>query len=129
MVETQVGHDPVNPRIERTLEAETTEVAIGLQESVLINILRILLRICEVQRETEDGVVVLPDEIFEGRAVTALRFAYQVRVIHAGLALPDHKSPEGDIVGTAPTHPSALPTAVRNRHHIGWHDCLHLSPA
>src|SRR6476469_8417438 len=37
VVETNVRDNAVNPRIERTLEAEAPDVSIGLEERVLIN--------------------------------------------------------------------------------------------
>ena len=44
VVEAEVGDDPINPGIERTLKAEASEVFISLKKGVLMDILGIGLR-------------------------------------------------------------------------------------
>src|SRR5512146_1712264 len=88
VIEAKVGHDPVDPRIERTLKAEATEIAICLQERVLVDIACILLGPGKVESQAEDSVVVLPDQFLEGGAVAALGSTDQLGVVDAALALP-----------------------------------------
>src|SRR5262245_53526482 len=44
MIQAEVGHDAVDPGIERTFEAEVTHALVCLQERVLINVLRLVFR-------------------------------------------------------------------------------------
>ena len=43
MVEAEVGDDAVDPGVEGALEAEVAEVAISLEEGLLLDVLGILL--------------------------------------------------------------------------------------
>ena len=73
LVEAQVGDDPVQPGVKRTLKPEVAEVPVRLDEGVLMYILRVLLVAQHVQRKAEDALVVAPDERIERTAITALR--------------------------------------------------------
>src|SRR5438270_10667850 len=43
VIQAQIRNNAVNPRIERAFEAEAPDVLVGLQERVLINVLRFVL--------------------------------------------------------------------------------------
>jgi len=42
MIQTQIGYDPVDPRIEGRLETEAVQVDVGSQERLLIDVLTII---------------------------------------------------------------------------------------
>ena len=83
MVQAKVGDDPVEPGVEGALEPEVAEVAVGLEEGLLVNVLGVLLVAQHVQREAEDGLVVAADQRVEGGAVAALSFADEFVVFGA----------------------------------------------
>ena len=92
VIETKVGNDAVNPGVEGTLEAEAAHVLIGLQERVLENILRVVFRPSEMQRQAQHRLVVVANEFLEGSVVSPLRLADQHRVVDA-VSLPSHVAP------------------------------------
>src|SRR5512146_136044 len=104
MIEAEVGDDPVDPGVERTLEAEAAEVSIRLEERVLVDVARVLLGTGQMQGQSENRVVILTDEFFEGTSVTALRSADQLGIVDAAWALPHHSSPAGSDFETALSH-------------------------
>src|SRR6267142_2505861 len=83
MVEAEVGNDPVNPGVERTLETETPEVFVGLEEGILMNVLGVGFRSGEVESEAQDRLIVMTDEDLESRAVAPLRLSDQSGVVDA----------------------------------------------
>src|SRR5258707_11172190 len=94
MIEAQVGYDAVNPGVERTLEAKASDVLVGLEEGVLIDILGVVLGAGQVQRQAQDGVIVVTHEFLEGGAVPALRLADENRIVDAAF-LTSHAAPRG----------------------------------
>ena len=85
LVETEVGDDAVDPGIERALEAEVADVAVGFEEGFLVDIFRIAFRTGEMEGEAEDLVLVLADEGVKGYAGAGLRFADEFHLRGAGL--------------------------------------------
>src|SRR5271156_2347596 len=82
MVETEVGDDAVNPGIEGTLEPETAEVLVRLEEGFLIDVLRVGFRPREVQSEPQNRLIVMTHQDLEGRTVSLLRLPDQARVVN-----------------------------------------------
>jgi len=54
MVEAEIGHDPVDPSVERAFEPEPRQIDVGTQECFLINILAVFLRSGEMNRESQN---------------------------------------------------------------------------
>src|ERR1700692_16249 len=92
MIETEVGYDAVDPGVEGTFKAETSKILIGLEESLLIHVLRVRLRSGEVQRQPQNRLIVMTHEYFEGGAVSLLRLADQSRIVDA-IALRCQRAP------------------------------------
>src|SRR5581483_7124363 len=90
MVEAKIGDDPVNPRIERALKPEIAYAFVGFEERILVNVLGVLFRACEVESETQDCLIVMAHEFFERRAVPALRLSHQLRIVNAAQILSVH---------------------------------------
>ena len=97
MIETQIGHDPVNPRVEGTLEAKAADVLVGLEEGVLIDVLGVVLGPGEMKSQPQHRLIVVTHEFLEGGAVSALRLSDQHRVVYAAF-LPSHAAPRGVLV-------------------------------
>jgi hypothetical protein len=85
VIEAQVGHNPVNPGVEGTLEPEAAYVFVGLEERVLINILSVLLRSGEMKSEPQHRLIVMTNEFLEGGAASALGLPNEHRVIDAAI--------------------------------------------
>jgi hypothetical protein len=86
MIETQIGHDAVDPGIERTLKPEAADVDVGAQEGLLVNILAVFLRPGEMNRQSEHGSIVLANQFFERSGIAQLSPADKQRIINAGRA-------------------------------------------
>jgi hypothetical protein len=100
VIEAEIGDDPVNPGIERTLETETPQVFIGLEEGILMNVLGVRFRSGKVESQAQNRLIVVTDEDLEGRAVSLLRLTDQSRVVNA-VALCCHGAPQAGVLGTA----------------------------
>src|SRR5215471_3530188 len=100
MVEAEVSNDPVDPGVEGTLEAETAQILVGLQKGLLIDILGVGFRSCEVKSQAQDGLIVVPHKHLESSAIATLSFADQTGVVDA-VSLCCHGSPRREGVGTA----------------------------
>src|SRR5262249_24420239 len=130
VIKAEVGNDAVDPGVEGALEAEAAYVLVGLQESILENVLRVVLRPGQVQSQTQHCLIVMANEFLEGCAIPALRLADQHRVVDAA-SLPCHGGPCGGVLGSAtlvPTRGSCARVrtlANRNwyRPRIGRHVC------
>ena len=72
MIQTEVGHDAIDPGVERTLEAEARQIDVGTQERLLINVLSIFRRTGEMDGEPQHGAIVLPHQFFERGRVALL---------------------------------------------------------
>ena len=83
MVETQIGNDAINPGIERALKAEAPNIYVGAQKGFLVDVLAIFLRSGEMNRQAENGPVVLADQFFESGGIAQLSSADELRVIYA----------------------------------------------
>ncbi len=118
MIQAQIGHDAVDPCIKRTLEAEADQVAVGLEKGFLVDVLRVLFRGGQSQRQAQYRMVILAHQFLEGCTIAALRLAYQDVIVYAPQSLADHGSPYGGCIrGTA-----------YRAHHIfhnthGWGSC------
>src|SRR5215471_12073617 len=87
VVEAEVGNDPVNPGIERTFKTEITNVTVGFEESFLIDVLSVCLRVGEMKSQPQHRLVVLTNQRLKRSPVTALRGANQIAVIQSALSL------------------------------------------
>jgi hypothetical protein len=88
VIQTKVGHDAIDPGIERTFKAETAKVPVGLEKCLLINILGFGVRAGKVHGQSQHGLVVVPHQLLEGSAVAALRGSVQRRQCGSNLAQP-----------------------------------------
>ena len=98
-IEAQIGHDAINPGVERALEAEIADVPVGLQEGFLINVLRVLLRARQVIGQAKHGAIVLAHQFLERGVIATLCFSDQLRIVHSALGLPHQTPPIGGIRG------------------------------
>ena len=94
MIQTEVGHDAVDPGVERTLEAETRQIDVRPQKRFLINVLPIFRRTGEVNGQTQHGAIVLPHQFFERGGVALLGLANQRGIVH-----PDRRAPAARLDG------------------------------
>jgi ribonuclease HI len=85
LVQAEVGHNPVNPRIKRALEAEIPDIPVGLQKRLLVNVLGVVLAAGQVQRQPQHLVLILPHQRVKGRPRTRLRLANQLHLRRARL--------------------------------------------
>src|SRR5258705_2028656 len=100
MVEAEVGDNPVNPGIERTLKTKARQVLVGFKEGILMDVLRVRFRTGEVKSQAQDRLIVVTHENLESRAVPPLRLPDQSRVVNA-VALCCHGAPQAGVLGTA----------------------------
>jgi len=49
MIEAKIRYDPVNPCVKRTFKPEIANVFVGLEEGVLVDVLRVLLGTGEME--------------------------------------------------------------------------------
>src|ERR1700686_736993 len=89
VIEAQVRHDPINPGVEGTLEPETSNVLVSLQEGVLVDVLGILLSSGEMEGEPQYRLVVMTDKFLEGGAVSSPGLSEQHRVVYTAF-FPTH---------------------------------------
>src|SRR5215471_12159045 len=87
MIQTQVGHDAVNPGVKGALETEVADIAVCLEERFLVNVLSVLLGSGHVIRQTQHCTVVLAYQFLKRGMVPALGFPDQLRVVHSALGL------------------------------------------
>src|ERR1035437_7791288 len=83
VVQAKVGDDPVEPGVERALKPEVSQVAIGLQERLLVDVLGVLLVAQHVQRQAQDRLVETAHQRVERGPVSALRLADEVIIFGA----------------------------------------------
>ena len=95
MIQTEVGHDAIDPGVERTLETEARQIDVRPEKRFLINVLPILRRTGEVDGQAQHGAIVLPHQFFEGGGVALLGLANQRGIVHA-----DRRAPAGLFHGT-----------------------------
>ena len=81
MVEAKIGDDAVDPGIERALEPEAPQVAISLKEGFLVDVLGVVFRGGQPQRQSQNCLVVLAHQLLEGGAVPALRLTDQDAIV------------------------------------------------
>src|SRR6266446_6296121 len=82
MVQTNVRHNPVKPRMKAAIKPERMDVPIDPQEGFLINVTRVLRRPEQVHGEPQDTLVVGADQLLEGILVTALDSANYGGFVH-----------------------------------------------
>jgi hypothetical protein len=82
VIETQIGHDSVDPGIERALKPEAANVYVRAQEGFLVNVLGIFLRTGEMHRQAQNWPIVLPHQFFESAGVAELSSADKLGVIY-----------------------------------------------
>src|ERR1700686_730472 len=127
VIEAQVRHDPINPGVEGTLEPETSNVLVSLQEGVLVDVLGILLGSGEMEGEPQYRLVVMTDKFLEGGAVSALGLSDQHRVVYTAF-LPSHAAPRGLFVNADSLSLSSLSRAgpITNRKWYYQYTCRHV---
>jgi hypothetical protein len=82
MIEAEIGHYTIDPGIEGTLEPEASQVDVGSQERLLVDVLAILLRTREMYGKAENRAVILPHQFFEGVGVSSLGLSDEQSVVH-----------------------------------------------
>src|SRR6185312_12199867 len=87
LVKAQVGDDPVNPGVERALEAKIADVPVSLQKRFLVNVLSVVLRSSQVQSQPQHLVLVLPDQRVERRPRSRLCLADQLHFLGSSACL------------------------------------------
>jgi hypothetical protein len=75
-----VDRDPHQPRPQRSTVPEPAERAVSLDESVLRCLLRVMRRMRHEIRDTEDWILIAPDDLFKCSHVTTLRAFYELAV-------------------------------------------------
>src|SRR5258708_14816855 len=93
MSEAEIGVDPVNPGIKRALEAEIPDMAIGLQERFLEDVLSVGIGPGQGIGQTQHRLIVLTHEGLKRRPVAAPGSANQVPVIAPAWTLTHPRSP------------------------------------
>src|ERR1035437_2845534 len=88
LVQAKIGHNPVNPRIKRALKPEISQIPVGLQEGLLVNILCVVLTPRQAQSQPENLVLILPNQRVKGRPRPCLRLADQLHLRLARLPAP-----------------------------------------
>ena len=82
MIETQIGHDAVDPGIERTLKPEAADVDVSAQKGFLVDVLAVFLGSGEMNRQAEYSPVVLANQFFKSGGIAELCSADELRVIY-----------------------------------------------
>jgi hypothetical protein len=82
MVETQIGHDAVDPGVEGALKPETADVDVSPQEGFLVDVLAVFLGAGKMDCQAEHGPVVLANQFFKGGGIAELCSADELRVIY-----------------------------------------------
>src|SRR5260370_13245746 len=82
MVQTDVRHNPVKPRMKAAIEPEGMNVPVDRQEGCLINVPRVLRRPQQIHGEPQDTLVVGADQLLEGILVAALDSANYGGFVH-----------------------------------------------
>ena len=77
VVEADIGNNPIQPGVERTIEPESVEVPVDLQKSLLVDIARFIRRPQKVHGDAEDTLVVGPHQTLESILVALLGRADQ----------------------------------------------------
>src|SRR5579872_3086684 len=75
LIQTKVGDNAVNPRVERALEAEVSDIPEGLQKRFLIDILCVVLGAGEMQRQAQHLRFILTHQRVESHTRALLRLA------------------------------------------------------
>ncbi len=81
MIEAKIGYDAIDPGIERALKAKIGYALVRFEERFLVYILGLVLVTGELHGQPHHRLIVVPHQLLERGAVTALRFADQQRVI------------------------------------------------
>src|SRR5208282_466978 len=82
VIETEIGHDAVDPSVERALKAEAANIYVGAQEGFLVDVLGVFLRSGKMNRQPQHGTIVLPDQFFKSGRVAELSPADELGVIY-----------------------------------------------
>src|ERR1700685_854447 len=72
LVQTQIRHNSVQPSTEAAVKAECGQLAKDAEESFLVNVTRIFLRMKEIERHSQHALVIGADQLFERLSVAAL---------------------------------------------------------
>jgi hypothetical protein len=81
MVQAEIGNNAINPGVKRALKTEVPDVPVGLQEGLLIDIVRVGVGAGQVQRQAQHGLVILAHQCLESGTVSALGGANQFAII------------------------------------------------
>jgi hypothetical protein len=115
VIEAEIRNDTVDPSIKSALKTKAGQIYVGAQERFLINVLTIFLRAGEMNRQAEDGTIILPNQFFEGRSVAKLGLADKPRIIHADGAASCHLT-RGRQSDAVQDRPNANFASVRHHH-------------
>ena len=81
MVKAQIGHNPVNPGIERALKPEAGQIYVGAQKRLLVNILAIFMRAGQMDGKAQHWPVIIANQFLERRGIALLRLADQREIV------------------------------------------------
>src|SRR5216684_4216288 len=93
VIQADVGDDAVEPGIEAALEAETVEIAVDLEEGLLVDVPGVLGALHQVQRQAQDVPVEAAHQFLESRTAARLRFRDQGPLVDVGQR--DHRGQGG----------------------------------
>src|SRR5712664_3896341 len=84
MIQANVCDNAVQPRVETALEAEAMQVAVNLQESLLVNVARVLGTFHQIQRQPQYVSVIAAHQFLERSPVSRLRLRDYAALIELG---------------------------------------------
>ncbi len=84
MIQANICNDAVQPGVEAALEAEAMQVAINLQESLLINVARVLGTLHQIQRQPQHVPVIPAHQFLERSTVPRLRLRDYAALVKLG---------------------------------------------
>jgi hypothetical protein len=87
MIQANIRHDAVQPRIKAALESEAVKIFVCLQESFLINIAGVFRTARKIQRQTQNISIVPVHQFFKCGLVSLLGAFDQRTIIQAGAQL------------------------------------------
>src|SRR5579864_3573234 len=90
LIQTQIGRDPVQPRMKTTVETERVQIPVDPQKYFLIYVVSVLGRLQQVHRQPEHTLVVGAYELLEGGMIARLRRPDQRPFIHPDARFQGH---------------------------------------
>src|SRR5207249_10212496 len=81
LIEAHVGDDAVEPGVEAAFEAEAMQVAVNLEEGLLIDVARVFRPLHQVQGQAQHVAVEAANQFLESDTVAGLRFRHQCALV------------------------------------------------